>query len=287
VRIRYCPYHLESLEGKVRVGALLCFHFDEAKYGYADLHPWEERGDVPLDSQLTLLKKGIHTPLTNRSLYFAQLDAEARFNQRSLFYRMKKIPQHGYFFEKKTVKIKVRKENLEMVISLVNARPHIFRLDFNHFFTPKECEEILKRLNPSKVEFIEDPFPYDAMEWERLERVYGMAFALDEVPSKVSEKTKIVVVKPVCEDHTLFLEHQKVVVTSYLDHPLGQMAALYASYQFSEKQLMTCGIASHFAYQETPFSKELKMQEDYLIPPQGTGYGFDDLLKRQKWIHLL
>src|SRR5712692_10341282 len=53
--------------------------------GFADLFPWPELGDVPLDEQLALLERGLTTPLTSRSLQLASVDGAARRAGRSLF----------------------------------------------------------------------------------------------------------------------------------------------------------------------------------------------------------
>jgi len=55
---------LSALAGaRPREGALL-----RVGEGFADVHPWPELGDAPLDEQLALLSHGQTTPLTRRSL---------------------------------------------------------------------------------------------------------------------------------------------------------------------------------------------------------------------------
>ena len=53
--------------------------------GYADLCPFTEFGDAPLEVQLSNLLNEKHTPILQRSLLCAKLDAEARFEKRSLY----------------------------------------------------------------------------------------------------------------------------------------------------------------------------------------------------------
>src|SRR6476659_4640671 len=43
--------------------------------GYADIHPWPELGDLPLDEQLALLARGETPSLTASSLEVASIDA--------------------------------------------------------------------------------------------------------------------------------------------------------------------------------------------------------------------
>ncbi|MCU1228491.1 MAG: hypothetical protein JWO97_1375, partial [Acidobacteria bacterium] len=71
--IRYAPYELvarRALNARAtelrRRGALI-----EVDGGYADVHPWSELGDAPLDEQLAMLARGETTSLTRASLRFA------------------------------------------------------------------------------------------------------------------------------------------------------------------------------------------------------------------------
>src|ERR1700759_2831740 len=62
-----------------RPGALI-----RVQGGHADIHPWPELGDAPLDEQLVRLARGETTPLTRASLRMAKIDAAARAAGRSL-----------------------------------------------------------------------------------------------------------------------------------------------------------------------------------------------------------
>src|SRR5687768_6861088 len=73
-------YTLHLRRGGIREGALL--RVDD---GFADVHPWPELGDLPLDSQLALLVRGEITPLTAASVRLARLDGDARRRGISLF----------------------------------------------------------------------------------------------------------------------------------------------------------------------------------------------------------
>ena len=53
--------------------------------GFADVHPWPELGDAPLERQLTMLARGETTALTRRSLELARIDSDARARSVSLF----------------------------------------------------------------------------------------------------------------------------------------------------------------------------------------------------------
>ena len=76
------------------------------------------------------------------------------------------------------------------------------------------------------------------------------------------------------------------MVTSYLDHPLGQVAAAYVAAQLWAQfpdRLETCGLLSHLVYQTNEFSEQLCVKEAILIPPEGTGFGFEETLYNQDW----
>src|SRR3954463_14889162 len=73
---------LSAIAGR-RLGALI-----RVGDGFADVHPWPELGDAPLDQQLALLARGETTALTRASLRFAELDAAARHDGRWLFERV-------------------------------------------------------------------------------------------------------------------------------------------------------------------------------------------------------
>jgi len=81
-------------------------------------------------------------------------------------------------------------------------------------------------------------------------------------------------------------ELPRVVVTSYLDHPIGQLGAAYAA--SVSKCLEPCGLLSHTAYKKNPFSERFQIVNERLVPDQsGTGIGYDDLLENMNWKRLV
>ena len=113
-----------------------------------------------------------------------------------------------------------------------------------------------------------------------------MALALDQGSERAIQKAasaSYLIVKPAVQDETPFLAvtNQKIVVTSYLDHPLGQMAAAYVAGRMNRVKptsLVTCGLLSHSAYLKNPFSTALKEGPDFAAPI-GTGFGFNQQLE--------
>ena len=111
----------------VREGALI-----RVGDGFADVHPWPELGDEPLDRQLKRLARGETTPLAQQSLRFAEADGAARARGESLFKGLE-IPSHWPGAdppaEFDTVKIK----------NSADVPPHVRgRIDFNATLQPDE-----------------------------------------------------------------------------------------------------------------------------------------------------
>src|ERR1044071_5942030 len=141
-----------------RHGALL-----RAYDGYADIHPWSELGDAPLDEQLARLARGETTPLTRASLHHAQVDGRARTYGVSLFAGLT-IPESHWPGDNPppafdTVKLKG--------VSSIPPRVRL-RIDFNATLTPDEFVRVADILPHDRIDFIEDPVPYDETTWLEL-----------------------------------------------------------------------------------------------------------------------
>lgn len=295
-----------------RAGALLKVLFEDGLIGYADCHPWVELGDAGLPEQLRLLNEGMLTPLTQRSLHFASLDAKARSEGVSLFSGLTTPRSHllipnleqcdlsmiegavqcgfGCFKIKLgkhlTAELTKLKELLDMFPSMA------CRLDFNLKLSSDQFAYVLQEIAPWKeqIEFYEDPFVFETRAWEALQK-RGYSLACDHQSQHTfgfSSAAAVLVLKPAIQDHSGFLTNltQKLVVTSYLDHPLGQMTAAYVAalaQRAAPERVGTCGLLSHTVYQTNEFSAQLECHGPELIPPEGTGFGFDVLLAKQQW----
>lgn len=286
-----------------REGALLKVCFRNGMVGYADLHPWESLGDLPLKEQLSFLKKGVVTRLTNRSFAFAAIDARARSRGHSLFDKLK-IPRSHYLIPKLGMpiepwlekgfthfKLKVGRRPKEEISYLksLSSYPIKFRLDFNTLLTETAFEKYLGELQGISIDFCEDPFPFYPPSWNRFKVCLAADHGADRAASHHDFKGPLVI-KPAILDPLELLSHLKVgqrcVVTSYLDHPLGQLASAYVAAHIAlaePEAIDVCGFASHLVYSPSEFSEQLTMDGATLIPPEGTGFGFDSLLKNQPW----
>lgn len=253
--------------------------------GFADIHPWPELGDAPLDEQLALLARGGTTNLTTASLEFAAIDAAARREGRNLFEGLTIPPSHwpgpdppdGF----DTVKLK----------GIDRIPDHVrLRIDFNARLMPDEFVRIAATLPRERIDFIEDPCPYDAATWVELRARTGLRLALDRAVATEHrqeclcsfEGADVLVVKPAIQQ--IPTTSTEIIVTSYMDHPVGQLCAAYAA--ATAGITTTCGLITHVLYESDPFIERMRIDGTRLVPPAGTGWGFDDLLERLPWKRL-
>lgn len=287
MKIRYSPYKLIGTGSfPSRKGALLEFTFEDQTTGYADCHPWEELGDAPLAQQLSLLKMGRLTPITARSLDFALIDSNARANKVNLFAGLK-IPESHYLVSTAEVpeeyavyKCKDPDICLKLLPRLSSGQK--VRMDFNFSLTKAQFIEFIGKTKRyiDRFDFIEDPFPFNAEIWKEFELQYGISLALDR--KKEGQEHAIRILKPAIDPPGKYESKQRLVYTSYLDHPLGQIGAAYVAAASGCNEV--CGLTSHLVYQPNIFSERLDVVNSKLrIPVEGTGLGFDDCLEEQNW----
>lgn len=325
-------------KGRERHGVLIKVEYDDGSVGYADVHPWVELGDEPLGLQLQKLANFETTPLTQRSLELAALDAEARRNQTSLFSGLKIPDSHFLITDLKkgfgpeldralsegytTLKIKVGRSVqslhddrnvLEKTMGLLQNFK--LRFDFNSQRNHEEVRTWIQSLSPAlrqAIEFIEDPCPWNLGNWLTLHEASHLPLALDhgseEIFSTADEPTNpedmpasdmsrpvvktlaqllsYAVVKPAVQDPSRIVNRSlRYVVTSYLDHPVGQMgAALEAGYLAERVKVATCGLLSHHSYEANSYSEAITSKGPVLTPSSGdAGLGFTALLEKENW----
>jgi O-succinylbenzoate synthase len=264
-----------SVDG-LRLGALI-----RVGDGFADIHPWPELGDAPLEEQLAMLARSETTTLTRASLEFAAIDAAARRDGRSLFDGLTIPPSHwpgvdppGGF---DTVKLK----SIDRIPDRVRLR-----IDFNATLAPEEFVRIAATLPSERIDFIEDPCPYDAAIWSELRARTGLRLALDSargvrpsVSASDDAAIDVLIVKPALQK--IPSTEVEIVVTSYMDHPIGQLCAAYAAARAGITT--TCGLMTHVLYETDSFIERMQIDGTRLVPPSGSGWGFDDLLERLPW----
>jgi O-succinylbenzoate synthase len=254
---------------RVREGALLRVAGEDATTadGFADVHPWPELGDAPLDEQLARLARGEDHP----ALHHARVDAAARTRGVSLFEGLT-IPESHWpgddppdAFD--TVKLK----------SADSIPPRVrMRIDFNATLREDEFLRVARTLPRERIDFIEDPCPHVS---EGLRARCGMRIARD----RATGVADVLVHKPALSAAFPDFEGE-IVVTSYMDHPVGQFHAAYiaATHGVSAR----CGLFTHVLYEPNPFLESIRAEGARLLPPEGTGIGFDELLERLPWRRL-
>jgi len=284
--------HLYQL-GK-REGALLRV-MTEPGEGYCDVHPWPELKDDPLEKQLDLLRMGVLTPLTKQSLSFADIDALGRQKKQHLLNGVSVPDSHFLLTELnedskslveqalsegfQTFKVKLGKDlsqELFYLRPLLQKNGTKWRLDFNGALTLDKTSEFLSaKLNFAAIEFCEDPFSASPTD-------FPLPVAWDwEKPESYDYR----IIKPSVDNWQALSESKPVIFTTYLGHPLGQVADAYAAARSHCQNV--CGLLSHRVYPKSPFSEGLSWYGPKWKSPEGTGFGFDELFKDLKWERLI
>jgi O-succinylbenzoate synthase len=256
-----------------REGALI-----RAGNGFADVHPWPELGDASLDEQLMLLALGVTTPITRASLHLASIDGDARARGVSLFEGLTIPLSHWPGAdpppEFDTVKIK----------DATRIPPDVrLRIDFNATLTADEFLRVAKTLPHDRVDFVEDPCPYDPAVWSELRATSGLRLALDQT-AQPAGGFDVAIWKPALQ--TDAPRADSVVVTSYMDHPIGQFGAAFIAATNARWIDARCGLMTHVLYETNAFIERIRANGARLLAPEGTGVGFDDLLEHLDWKRL-
>jgi O-succinylbenzoate synthase len=310
VQSAYFPYELISINQSLgmRQGALLKIVFADHLVGYADCHPWPELGDIPLAEQVALFSQGhFETPHLKRALFFARLDAEARSQKVNLFDGLVIPNSHYLALDWQALNILEAREQgfeafkfkvtpqldlplLKKRIKQLEGTSCKVRLDFNATFTRQRFESFLEEIKEHLplIDFCEDPFPYDAEQWKSVQEKYAISLACDRHSGQALhcvEAARVLIVKPALQDPYRFLESaQRLIMTSSLDHPLGQLCAAYEAAKVNaSRSLDLCGLLSHHVYRDSPFSQALPCHGPLFGKPVGTGMGLDELLETIPW----
>jgi len=138
---------------------------------------------------------------------------------------------------------------------------------------------IAEGLPRERVDFVEDPCPYDGATWAALHEQTGLRLALDRFAAE--EGVDVLVVKPAIEE--MPETSKEIVITSYMDHPVGQFGAAYIAAANANRVSARCGLFTHVLFEKNAFIERIRTDGARLLPPDGTGIGFDDLLERLPW----
>jgi O-succinylbenzoate synthase len=301
-----------------RAGALLKVEFDQGSVGYADIFPWPELGDATLGEQIEFLRNGLLTPLLRNTLEFAFIDSKSRAQGESLWKDLSLPLSHFLITETSQAaptqasheelesaraqgfdhfKIKLGsdpRKAAEEVKKISNALGFDarLRLDFNSALTQDGYFTFVNALKGAaiNIDYIEDPTPWNHSNpggFGVPETPFTLAVDREATQAMQASQPTVVVIKPALQDWKYCVRRAKAlgirpIFSSYLDHPVGQMFAAWASATSSPHE--TCGLLSHLAYEPNEFSERISHRGPRLVPPQnGTGIGFDDLLEKRAW----
>lgn len=257
MRFEYSPYELNFLGRGTRAGVLVRIEVG-SDWGYADLHPWVERGDLPLEQELSEFSYG-STRLGRRAMVHALCYGEqlaVDFENHALLLdgtspgRIETLRTLGFRVFKFKVRDRSSFENLLDVLPALEGA--ILRLDWNVALkvqTPEsselsdEFERLLSRFQGLNVglDFVEDPpLAIDSGIWAE--------------DFTASPKASIRILKPAVMEPKA--SARRTIVTSYLGHPVGQWADARAvgGLELSHE---THGLCSHLVYEQNVFSEEL------------------------------
>ncbi|MBX9702583.1 MAG: hypothetical protein K2X39_00380 [Silvanigrellaceae bacterium] len=210
----------------------------------------------------------------------------------------------GYHLAEETSLVKKALEKIQRL----NLKLKL-RLDFNFSHPYESVKHFLNELRgfEQHIDFIEDPFPYEEHAWKKLGQETQIKFAQDQKKNllnfgfstsnaDITPSFSGLVIKPAIEnveDYVAFINKQNlfVVFTSYMDHPLGQLGAVYLAAQFYElfpQKKMICGFLTHKVFKKNEFSEAFLNDSPYLIgtnflSASGAGFGFQEQLDKQTW----
>ena len=315
-KIWISPYILvEKLTRKKHEGLLLKVLFSYSGIGYSQIHPFEQQKETSLSDSISLLKECIsknteeknirnmsiykNFNLLNLSLQIAKEDAQARLQNKSLFFNYSPLESHYLISDIRLLKnipsdfsiLKIKmgsqlgKETdlLRKTIEelMVNIR---FRLDFNEKLSKKNWQKWEKENQDlaAYIDFIEDPFyPFNF-----IPSVFSLAQDWSQThycPVRVIKGSRYHL-SDVCRFLARF-QAQRFIFTHSLTHPLEARISYLKACQFYKihpQKKEVCGLHYdlHF-YEPNDFSRYYSKNQFY--SSLGTGLGFDDLWLRQKW----
>lgn len=308
------PYRLRPRHGSLNSLANRASHegvLIRYRDGHGCIHPWPELGDPKLSDCLKDLKGPRRRPIVRRAIRCAELDQVARQFEHSLFEDLEVPISHATITRADpesigqaveagftTVKLKIGRDaanDAASLNSLANGFPTLrWRLDANEAYDPHQAAVFLGGIDArtmSQVDFIEDPCPYAHHTWRELYANHRVALAVDREAAPLSTEAQFMVIKPARDEPILLAEaavenRQRVMVTSAMDHPIGQTFAAWEAGSLALRMpglVVTCGLQTHHLFEQDPFTECLGSWSPDFTAPSGHGLGFTDLLDSLPW----
>ena len=130
----------------------------------------------------------------------------------------------------------------------------------------------------SVIDFLEDPVAYHGGDWQEFGAQVGVPLANDRHAQEDRGDSQVLVIKPALQEVP---RAGRVVVTSYMDHPLGQAFAAWEAARAGVSEV--CGLQTHGLFAREEFGEALGEVSPKFAIPEGSGLGFDDLLEQVQW----
>lgn len=282
--------------------------------GFGCIHPWPELGDPTLEKCLADLAGPRRWPIVRRAIRCAEYDRAARVFDHSLFEEMEVPASHATLAKADvaeialaveagftTVKLKAGRDltaEAKFLDEMAGEFPQLkWRLDFNEAPTSGETTEFLLGLaekTREAIDFVEDPSPYSESAWKDIRRQTRVNLAVDREAAPLSSAAQVMVIKPAVDEPFLLGEaalghQQRVVITSYMDHPVGQTFAAWEAARLGLQfpgLVGMCGLQTHQLFEPDAFTEALGPWSPDFKVPDGTGLGFDELLDALPWTRL-
>lgn len=282
--------------------------------GFGCIHPWPELGDPTLEKCLEDLAGPRRRAIVRRAVRMAEYDRVAREFENPLFEEMEIPASHatlatpdfatieqavaaGFTIVKLKMGRDLAKDAAFLDAAADEFRAVKWRLDFNETFTAEAAANFLNSLGQRTrmaIDFVEDPSPYSETSWKEIRRQTRLRLAVDRESAPLSSAAQVMVIKPAVDEPFLLAEaalqnQQRVVLTSYMDHPVGQA---FAAWEAARLELQfpglidVCGLQTHHLFEPDPFSEMLGPWSPEFHSPDGFGIGFCDLLEALPWTRL-
>ena len=269
--------------------------------GFGCLHSWPELGDPTLEECLVDLAGERGLALVRRTMACVEADGIAREAGKSLFEGLEVPRSHATLpvlnpeilgeavsrgFDQ--VKVKAGRDvggELREVRRMMKEFPGLgWRIDFNERGTLKELLDEFENWSEEEkggINFLEDPVSYWGGDWAMLGAETGMVLANDRHVEEDRGDSEVLIVKPAVNG---MLNGERVVVTSYMDHPLGQAFAAWEAARAGVTEV--CGLQTHGLFAANGFTEALGRVRPGFGVPEGAGLGFGDLLEGLPWSRL-
>jgi O-succinylbenzoate synthase len=318
--LHFHPYTLYSRGALNAVSMRREFHgaLIRVDEGVGCLHPWPEFGDAPIDEQLSVLRDGGSTRVIECALRMAATDGEARRRGVSLFAGLEVPPCHWSWDQNQPSEPQMHRvveegwraiktkgwgnvgEVLRWMDSFASKSEGAevrLRVDFNSCLQPYQFGNFMEWMPlrvRERLDFVEDPLPYQPELWSQMQERYGVTLALDKQLRGACEGFEVAVLKPGRREWREITDdlppQKRIVMTSAMDHAIGQSFAAWeaaVAWQELGARMDLCGLSTEHLFAQDEFFGRLRSEGgQLLVDRDGTGLGFDDELRKLPWQRL-